>query len=238
MKLELIAFNIESCKLIESTRASRVELCASPGEGGTTPSYGMIKAARKILSKELYPIIRPRGGDFLYDDDGFEAMLEDISICRSLGCDGVVIGSLNNNGSINLTHTRKLVEHSYPMGVTFHRAFDRTADAVSALENLIDCGCERVLTSGLFPAVNEGIPNLRQLNDIAGDRIIIMPGSGVRASNLEKLVRETGCTEFHSSARINSPGNMSYKNSNMNEDLQFPVLEMPEVEKMCDILGL
>jgi len=236
MKLELIAFNIDSCLMIEQTKAHRVELCSSPGEGGTTPSYGMIREARKILSKELYPIIRPRGGDFLFRDEEFEIMKQDVLLCKKLGCDGVVIGSLFSDGSVNRDQAKKLVEIAYPMGVTFHRAFDRINDAVTSLEEIIDTGCERILTSGLRPSAVEGIDLIKQLNNKADGRIIIMPGSSVRSSNLSLLIQETGCTEFHSSARINSEGNMQFKNAEMKESLEFPVIDIEEVEAMLEIL--
>ena len=141
-KLEIIGFNIESSLLAQAAGAHRIELCDGPGEGGTTASYGFIKAARKALTIELYPIIRPRGGDFLYSDAEFDIMKTDVQLCKETGCDGVVIGMLNTDGSIDKKRCRQLVELAYPLGVTFHRAFDRCANPFEALEDIIGIGCE------------------------------------------------------------------------------------------------
>ena len=180
-KLEVIAFNIESCKLAQKSGAHRIELCDNPGEGGTTTSIGMIKAARANVDIELFPIIRPRGGDFLYSDDEFEIMKEDILQCKNIGCDGVVIGLLNAEGTIDKTRTSKLVNLAYPMSVTFHRAFDRANDPFKAMEDIIESGCERILTSGQQPSALEGIELISALIKKAEERIIIMPGSGLRS---------------------------------------------------------
>lgn len=181
--------------------ADRIELCANLAEGGTTPSYGTIKQCRESFSVSLYPIIRPRGGDFLYTDDEFEIMLHDVKLCKQLGCDGMVIGLLNKDGTIDIKRTSVLIETAYPLGVTFHRAFDRCKDPFTALEQLIEIGCERILTSGQKPSVVDGVDLVAELNKKAADRIIIMPGSGVRKENIKMLAAKTGCTEFHSSLR-------------------------------------
>ena len=181
--------------------ADRIELCANLAEGGTTPSYGTIKQCRESFSVSLYPIIRPRGGDFLYTDDEFEIMLHDVKLCKQLGCDGMVIGLLNKDGTLDIKRTSVLIETAYPLGVTFHRAFDRCIDPFTALEQLIDIGCERILTSGQKPSVVDGVDLVAELNKKAADRIIIMPGSGVRKENIKMLAAKTGCTEFHSSLR-------------------------------------
>lgn len=181
--------------------ADRIELCANLAEGGTTPSYGTIKQCRESFSVSLYPIIRPRGGDFLYTDDEFEIMLHDVKLCKQLGCDGMVIGLLNKDGTIDIKRTSVLIETAYPLGVTFHRAFDRCKDPFTALEQLIEIGCERILTSGQKPSVIDGVDLVAELNKKAADRIIIMPGSGVRKENIKMLAAKTGCTEFHSSLR-------------------------------------
>src|SRR5215203_2842879 len=128
--------------------ADRIELCDNLSEGGTTQSYGCIKLCREKLDVALFPIIRPRGGDFFYNDDEYSIMLQDVKLCKQLGCDGVVIGILNADGTIDTERSRKLVELAYPMEVTFHRAFDRCRDAFEALEQLIGIGCTRILTSG------------------------------------------------------------------------------------------
>lgn len=187
--------------------ADRIELCANLAEGGTTPSYAHIKRCREAFDILIYPIIRPRGGDFLYNKDEFAIMENDIKLCKELGCDGVVIGLLNMDGTIDMTRTAALTKLAYPLGVTFHRAFDRCRDPFEALEELIEIGCERILTSGQMPSVNEGVELIAELNKKANDRIVIMPGSGVRSDNIKLLAEKTGCVEFHSSlrSRMESP---------------------------------
>ena len=181
--------------------ADRIELCANLAEGGTTPSYAHIKKCRETFDIALFPIIRPRGGDFLYTKDEFEIMKNDIKLCKELDCEGIVIGLLNMDGTIDMTRTSELVELAYPLEVTFHRAFDRCKDPFTALEELIEIGCQRILTSGQKPTVSEGIDLIAGLNKKADDRIIILPGSGVRKDNIKILAEKTGCIEFHSSLR-------------------------------------
>jgi len=231
-RLEVIGFNIESCILAQAAGAHRIELCDNPGEGGTTPSYGFIKAARQILQIELYPIIRPRGGDFFYSDAEFEIMKTDVKVCKDLGCDGVVIGILNTDGTVGKKRCEELVGLAYPLGVTFHRAFDRAKDAAQALEDVIEIGCERILTSGLVPAAPDGAETLAALIKQADERIIIMPGSGVRADNIVGLAKRTGAVEFHTSARINIDGKMNYINEGMKENLKSVSLDEQEVKKI------
>ena len=208
-KLELIGFTIEGCVIAQTAGAHRIELCDNPEEGGTTASYGFIKAAREKLQIELFPIIRPRGGDFLYSDDEFEIMKSDIKICKYLGCDGVVIGMLTGDNKVDKKRCRMLIEYAYPLSVTFHRAFDRTVDPFEALEDIIEIGCERILTSGQKPNAAEGAQLIKQLIDKADDRIIIMPGSGVRPDNITDIAKTTGATEFHSSARARTEHKIS-----------------------------
>jgi copper homeostasis protein len=190
--------------------ADRIELCANLAEGGTTPSYGHIKQCREAFDLLIYPIIRPRGGDFLYNSEEFEIMLQDVKLCKQLGCDGVVIGLLNSNGSIDIKRTAALVEAAYPLGITFHRAFDRCRDPFEAMEQLIEIGCERILTSGQKPTAPEAIELIAQLNKAADERIIIMPGSGVRKENIKMLAEKTGCVEFHSSLRDKVKSTMEF----------------------------
>ncbi len=236
-KLEVIGFSIESCILAQAAGAHRIELCDNPGEGGTTPSYGFIKAARKNLQIELYPIIRPRGGDFFYSNAEFEMMKADVKICKDLGCDGVVIGILNADGTVDKKRCKELVALAYPLGVTFHRAFDRVANATQALEDVIEIGCERILTSGLVPAALDGAVTLAELIKQANERIIIMPGSGVRSDNIIELVQKTGAVEFHTSARINIESKMNYTNEGMKESLKSVSLDEEEVKKIIVLLN-
>jgi len=235
-KLEIIAFNIESCAIAQASGAKRIELCVNPGDGGTTPSYGFIKAAREKLTIELYCMIRPRGGDFFYSEDDFSIMKADVLIARQLGCDGVVIGMLNKDGSIDTERSRRLVELAYPMGVTFQRAFDRVNDPFKALEEVIDTGCERLLTSGLVPNCLDGAPLIAQLIQQANERIVIMPGSGLRSSNVIEVAKITGATEFHTSARIFDPTRMDFVRKEMDEDLVNVMADGEEVKRLAALL--
>jgi copper homeostasis protein len=234
--LETIAFNIQSCIAAQAAGAHRIELCDNPGEGGTTPSLGFIKAAREKLHIQLFPIIRPRGGDFLYTDEEFEILKADVQLCKDLGCDGVVIGMLNADASIDKIRCSILVNMAYPMSVTFHRAFDRVVNMEQALEDVIEIGCERILTSGCYPTAVEGAKNLQNLISLADDRIIIMPGSGVRASNIAEIASLTGATEFHSSARKKIDSNMNIFNETMIENLQSVEVDVEEIKAMIENL--
>jgi copper homeostasis protein len=184
----------------------------------------------------LYPIIRPRGGDFLYTDAEFEIMKTDVVACKELGCDGVVIGMLNADGTVDKVRCRQLVETAYPMGVTFHRAFDRVNDASQALEDLVSIGCERVLTSGMVPNALDGAENIAALVRQANGRIIIMPGSGVRSENIFQLAKITGASEFHTSARTFVGSKMQFNSEGMNEELKSVALDIEEVKKIIEIL--
>ncbi len=202
-KVEVCAETLESALTAERAGAYRVEFCDNMAEGGTTPSAGQILEARKQLSIKLYPIIRPRGGDFLYTDIEFEIMRRDVELCGTAGCDGVVIGMLRADGSVDMERCGELVAiaRGFGMGVTFHRAFDVAADRRQALEEVIALGCERVLTSGGAVTAAEGIPELAALVKQAAGRIVVMPGSGVTPDNARLILEGTGCTEIHGTFR-------------------------------------
>ncbi len=234
--LEIIGFTIEGCLLAQNAGAHRIELCDNPADGGTTPSFGFIKSAREKLVIDLYPIIRPRGGDFLYSDAEFEIMKTDISICKALNCEGVVIGMLNADGTVDKARCKELVERAYPLGVTFHRAFDRTIDPLKALEDIIDTGCERILTSGQRPNALDGADLISALIKQADNRIIIMPGSGVRSDNIAAIAKKTGAIEFHSSARIFKDSKMEYTNDAMQENLGSVEVDENEIKQMFSIM--
>jgi len=234
--LEVIAFNIESCILAQANGVSRIELCDNQADGGTTPSYGFIKAARAILSIELYPIIRHRGGDFLYSDAEFDIIKSDVLLCKELGCDGVVIGLLNADGTVDKERTKIITTLAYPMGVTFHRAFDRTKNMFEALEDIIECGCERILTSGQKPTAFEGKENIKALIEKADHRIIIMPGSGINSKNIVEIAQYTGATEFHSSARNFIESKMQFSQPTMNEKTTSVNLNADEVISIINAL--
>lgn len=235
-KLEIIGFTIESCLIAQASGANRIELCDNPGDGGTTASYGFIKAARKALQIDLYPIIRPRSGDFLYSDDEFKIMQTDVQLCKELGCDGVVIGMLNKDGSIDKKRCSKLVSLAYPLGVTFHRAFERCSNPFEALEDIIEMGCERILTSGQQPTAAEGVDFINQLIRQADERIIIMPGSAVRSSNIIEIAQQTGAVEFHSSAKKMVKSNMKFQNPGLKEELLTIAADAEEIIKMKALL--
>jgi copper homeostasis protein len=198
--LEIACYSAESAMIAQNAGAQRIELCDNPADGGTTPSFGVLKVARENINIPIYPIIRPRGGHFVFSETEIEMMRRDIVLCKQLGFEGVVIGILNNCGQIHYDITAKLTELAYPMEVTFHRAFDRTIDPFEALETIILAGCTRILTSGQVPCVQQATTLIASLIQAADHRIIIMPGSGIRSSNISLIAKETGAMEFHSSA--------------------------------------
>lgn len=235
-QLEICAFNLASATVAQASGADRIELCASPFEGGVTPSPGVIRSARQSLRIALYPIIRPRGGDFLYSDEEFRVMLQDIEYCKQVGCNGVVIGMLKADGSIDQARCARLVEAAYPLGVTFHRAFDWAANPFEALETIIGIGCERILTSGQRPTAEEGAELIDQLVREADDRIVIMPGSGVRSNNIVALAEKTGASEFHTSARLLQASAMDFVNAQMNETQDVVMAGEEEIRKIKEQL--
>ena len=214
--VEVCANGVESCLAAQEGGADRVELCAGIPEGGTTPSYGEIMVARRVLTTtRLHVIIRPRGGDFLYSDLEVERMAADITVCRELGVDGVVFGCLRADGTIDVERNRYLMECASGMSVTMHRAFDRTADPALALEQVIDLGFDRILTSGQQPQAILGVDLLAKLNRQAAGRITLMAGSGVNEQNIRTIRDVTGLHEFHFSGRESRPSGMQYVNPNL-----------------------
>ncbi len=217
--LEVCSNSVHSALSAQEAGAYRVELCNNLSEGGTTPSPGQIKLARRLLNIKLNVLIRPRGGDFLYDDLDFDIMKEDIRMCGQIGCDGVVVGILHADGNIDIDRTRSLVEiaREYNMSVTFHRAFDHCKDLFSGLEDVIRTGCDRILTSGGKNSALLGAETLRRLIEQAGSRIIILPGAGINDKNIADLVRVTGLSEFHGSFSEVFPNEMKYFNLEMSD---------------------
>ncbi len=214
--IEICANSAQSCLEAELGGAARVELCAGIPEGGTTPSYGEILTARELASHiSLNIIIRPRGGDFLYTEAEIRSMLHDIDLCRQLGVHGVVFGCLTPDGELDLALMKRLKEAAGSLSVTCHRAFDVCRDPSRALEQLIELGCDRVLTSGQKADAVQGIPMIAQLVRQAKDRIIVMPGCGVRETNIAQIEAETGAKEFHTSARGTVFSKMVFRNENV-----------------------
>ena len=220
IKLEICAASIESALAAEKGGADRIELCAALSEGGLTPSPGIIKYACENLSIPVFVLIRPRTGDFYYSNAEFETMLADIKASKEYGAKGVVCGMLNTDGTIDYLRMKMLVEVAKPMEVTFHRAFDMAKKPFVALEEVIKLGCTRILTSGQANSAAQGVELLAQLVKEARDRIIIMPGSGIRPENLSDLAKKTKASEYHLSASATIPSRMTHKQEGvaMNKD--------------------
>ena len=236
IKLEIAVFSVEAALAAIKAGADRIEFCENPQEGGTTPSFGSLSTLISLTSKPVFPIIRPRGGDFLYTENEFNAMRSDILMVRKLDYPGVVLGLLNADGSIDTLRTKRLVDLASPMEVSFHRAFDRCNDPFKALEDIIATGCKRILTSGQVSNAADAMPLLKKLVEQAGDRIIIMPGSGVRSNNIKEIIQATGAKEIHSSARKMLPTQMLYAKDSMNENLQATAVDTDEIKKMLEQL--
>ncbi|SOD12934.1 copper homeostasis protein [Pedobacter xixiisoli] len=210
--LEICANSVASAIAAEKGGAHRIELCANLTEGGTTPSYGQIKWCVENLQVEVWPLIRPRGGDFLYSDAEFETILEDISFCKKMGCHGIVTGLLNTDGSIDEERCAKIIEAASPMPVAFHRAFDMSNDLIKSLETLIDLGFVRVLTSGGKENAFVGANELAKLVLQAKERIEIMPGAGVNTGNITEIAKITGAKSFHTTAKSVVASKMQFRN--------------------------
>jgi copper homeostasis protein len=200
-QLEICVGSWQSALAAQLGGADRIELCDNLAVGGTTPSFGMLAQCKKLLTIPFFPIIRPRGGDFTFSKDEFEIMKEDVICCREIGCQGIAIGILKKDGSIDSDRCSELIALAGAMQITFHRAFDRCSDLKRGLEDIIELGCCRVLTSGGKEYAYDGIEGLKSLVSQAGSRITIMPGSGINESNLLEIAQKTSAHEFHSTAK-------------------------------------
>lgn len=237
MILEIATTDFVTTKQAVEAGADRIELCAALVEGGTTPSAGTIIKCRETFDVALFPIIRPRGGDFLYTDDEFEIMMHEVKLCKQVGCDGIVVGMLTTDGKIDLLRAAKVIEAAYPLEVTIHRAFDRSANPFEAMEQLIDLGCQRILTSGQKKTAIEGVELIAELIGIADGRIIIMPGSGVRRENLLEIKNKTGATEFHTSLRTTKASAMAYRHPSFAaEDFKNSSINTEELKEIKEML--
>ena len=201
MVIEVVVYNIESALNAQKGGADRIELCDNPSEGGTTPSYGVIAQVRQHLSIDVYVMIRPRGGNFVYSIDEYHAMRKDIEMCKRLSVDGVVLGMLTDEGRIDVKYCKKLIEFARPLKVTCHRAFDMTRDASEALEDCIEAGFDKILTSGRKQNAELGSDILKALVNQGVNRISIMAGAGISESNVQSIVNKTGVQEIHFSAK-------------------------------------
>ncbi|MEZ4883648.1 MAG: copper homeostasis protein CutC [Chitinophagales bacterium] len=216
IKIEICANSLQSAIHAQKADADRVELCGNLFEGGTTPSAATIQLARKHLTIDLFVLIRPRGGDFCYSDLEIELMLADIDFAKKAGANGVVLGVLQSDGKIDAARNQLLVEAAKPMQVTFHRAFDVCSQPFEALEQIIDLGFDRILTSGQQQTAIEGADLIRKLVEIAGERIHILVGSGVNSENIAALKEKTNAKEFHCSAKELVCSKMSFQNEKVN----------------------
>ena len=242
IKTELCAYSVEACRTAARLGVDRVELCASPAEGGVTPSYATIERVSKIENLALSVMIRPRGGDFLDSDEEFATMLQDIDYARRAGATGVVFGVLTADGRVDIERTRQLVEASKGMETTFHRAVDMTSDYEQAVEDVIAAGCTRILTSGGYDKAIDGIENIARGVERAAGRIEIMAGSGVVANNAVALV-EAGVDALHFSAKRMVLGGMEYRNPRISmggsaavDEFSLRTVDEQEVEKILTLI--
>ena len=213
--LEICCFSLKSCKNAEIGGADRIELCGGFLEGGTTPSVGLLKSVVEQVSIPAYVMIRPRGGDFLYNEEEMKVMLTDIKLLKEYQPGGFVIGMLMGNGEIDLVGNARLLEAIGDFPVTFHRAFDMCKNPHMAIEQLVSLGIENILTSGQFPTAPEAIGNLREYKQTASNRINIMAGSGVNPQNIPEIAA-ANVDAFHFSAKKNYPSLMNFRNPNIN----------------------
>lgn len=243
MLLEICANSVESSLAAEKGGADRVELCDNLLEGGTTPSIGAIKQARKLLSIKLHVIIRPRGGDFLYNPTELEIIKHDINECKNQGVDGVVFGMLKPDGSIDKNICSQLVDLSYPMKTTFHRAFDMVKDPFESLYDLISIGFDILLTSGLQNKAEQGSELITELIDKSDNKIDIMPGSGINEENILQIAKKTKAKNFHVSLRKTIDSQMIFRNDFIKmggvqgiSEFQSSITDIDRVRKIRSIL--
>ena len=230
MIYEICVDSVAGVRAAREAGAHRVELCADLMEGGITPSRGMIREARTVAGIQLHVIIRPRGGDFLFNDDEFAVMRADIDAAKTEGADGIVVGLLAVDGTVDVARTRELIASARPLFVTFHRAFDMTPDPFVALETLIGLGIDRVLTSGQEASVLEGLPLIADLVQRAGERIVVMPGGGITARNVERIVAAARPREIHFAALEPEAGRMRFRREHV---FMGGELRPPEYDRMA-----
>lgn len=243
LELEICANSIESAIAAEKGGADRIELCTNLAEGGTTPSHGQIKWCIENLQLEIWPLIRPRGGDFLYNNSEFECILEDIIYCKKIGCHGIVTGILNKYGSIDEERCAKIIVAASPMPVAFHRAFDMSNNLSNSLETIIDLGFVRILTSGGKENAQIGANEIAKLILQARERIELMPGAGINTDNIKEIAEITGAKSFHTTAKSVVSSKMQFRNEaskmgNIHTDeFSYEQTDMPKVKALRDILN-
>ncbi|MDR2083995.1 MAG: copper homeostasis protein CutC [Bacteroidales bacterium] len=212
---EVCANSVESAINAQTGGADRIELCANLESGGTTPSYASIKLCKEKLTIPINVLIRPRNGDFLYTDLEFQEIISDIILCKELGVSGIVCGFLNSNGTIDIERTKKIVELTYPLSFTFHRAFDVSRNPFESLEDIISCGATRILTSGTSDKAINATEILSKLILQANQRIVIMPGSGINENNIIELHSKTKAKEYHFSGSATHHSEMEFQKNNI-----------------------
>lgn len=219
-QIEVCANSLQSALEAEKGGAIRIELCDNMKDGGTTPSLAKIKRAKQLLNIDVYVIIRPRGGNFVYDEIDFQVMREDIIACGAEDCDGIVFGILDNEGNVDKLRSQELVKQAkaYGMQVTFHRAIDRSKKILEAMEDIISIGCDRILSSGGKSTAEEGSAIIKSMIEQANGRISIMPGSGITADNIESIAKITGANEFHGTFSTYREDKTTYKNKDIVEE--------------------
>jgi copper homeostasis protein len=237
MMCEICVDSVAGVRAAKAAGAQRVELCADLLEGGITPSRGMIRQARTIAGVGLHVIIRPRGGDFLFGDDEFAIMRADIETAKAERADGVVIGLLTAEGEIDAERTRALIALAQPLSVTFHRAFDVAAEPFRALETLIELCVDRVLTSGQEATALEGLPLIVELMKRAGDRIVIMPGGGITARNIERIVAAARPREIHFAALEPAASGMRFRREHVSMGGELRPPEYDRLESSAAAIG-
>lgn len=215
LQTEVVVYNIESALNAQKGGAARVELCDNSSGGGTTPSAGTIQEVRNLLSISVFVMIRPREGDFCYSNHEFEVMKHDVQTAKKLGADGIVLGILNPDGTIDKYRCGQLIRLAAPLPVTCHRAFDMTRNSPQALQDCIEVGFTRILTSGQKATALEGLPLITKLVRQAGDDIIIMPGCGVSEETVVPILQESGANEIHISATTSRPSTMEFINNDI-----------------------
>lgn len=237
--VEVCANSVQSAIAAQKGGAFRVELCANLADGGTTPAKSQIELTRENISIALNVIIRPRGGDFLYDDIDFETMKRDVVLCGQIGCDGVVFGVLDAAGCVDIERNKVLVDlaKKYNLSVTFHRAFDRVSNLENALEDIITIGCDRVLTSGGRPSAYEGREVLRELVLKAQDKIAVMAGAGVNETNVIDLVESTHVKEIHGTFQSLFSGKMVYKSPFFQDQSEYS-FDFSDEKRIRNIVNL
>jgi copper homeostasis protein len=232
--LEISLDSVVSAIAAEKGGAARVELCSNLAEGGITPDAGLIKLTRKSVFIPLFIIIRPRPGDFSYSDSEFEIMKRDIILAKKLGAEGVVVGILRADGTIDIDRMKTSIQLARPMQVTFHRAFDIASDPFSALDDLIRLGIERLLTSGQCKSAFEGMQLIAELGARANNRITIMPGCGIHRGNIQAIRKKTGAAEFHI-------GTAAHAKQDGGGRLQFGsngAVDAAKVKELVDLLNI